>query len=596
MSTKVINKSEVRNAIKLKGILGNAVASAIMGISGFNKINEIYSHIAGRTGVEFADKLIEYLNVTCDYKPQELEYLPKEEPFIVVSNHPFGGIDGILLLSILGKERPDLKILTNFLLSRIPELKDCFFPVNPFTDKPGIRSSIAGLKMAKEHLRDGGALALFPSGEVSSYGNKEHVVKDIDWQPSIIKLIKRAGVPVVPVYFHGGNSGFFHFLGKIHPMLRTVWLPRELANKKNRVISMRIGRPISQAELEEYSDEKKLGKYLWNRTYALETNMEMAAGNGTKTVEDYTVPMSGPVEKGLLEKEADSLEKNLLFETDSYVCYLADYKDIPNLMSEIGRCREEAFRAVGEGTNNPIDTDSFDSFYKHLILWHKEDKAVAGAYRLGFGREILDKYGLDGLYTHSLFRYKKDFVPYLEKTIELGRSFISLDYQKEAFPLMLLIKGLFYTVIKYENIRYLIGPVSMSSWYPLFYRSLMIYYLERKHRMDEFAGFIVPKMPFVPDYERVDPALLLENKMESIEKFDRFLCRLSNNEYRLPTLLKKYLKINARLLGYNVDPDFNYCVDGLIMLDLREVPKSEIDALSKEFIDKDRVYKRFEES
>lgn len=151
MGTKLINKSEVKNAIKVKGFAGNLLASALMRILGLEKVNEIYSHIEPYWGIEFADKLIEHMNVTVDFIPDELEYLPKDQPFIIVSNHPFGAIDGIIMLSVLGKKRPDLKILTNFILSYIPNLKDHFFPVNPFTDRPGMRSSLGGLKMAKEH-------------------------------------------------------------------------------------------------------------------------------------------------------------------------------------------------------------------------------------------------------------------------------------------------------------------------------------------------------------------------------------------------------------------------------------------------------------
>lgn len=610
MSTKVINKSEVKNALKVKGFLGEAIASIAMWIAGLNRMNALYSHISEYQGIEFASKLIEHLNVKCDVVAEELEYLPKNEPFIIVSNHPFGAIDGMILLTKIGAIRPDFKILTNFILSHIPNLEEQFFPVNPFTDKPGLRSSLKGLKLAKEHLVAGGVLGLFPAGEVSSNCNKEKIVKDIDWQHSIIKLIMTAGVPVVPVYFDGGNSKFFHLIGKISPMLRTVRLPHELANKKDKTISMRIGRPILATEIEEFTTKEALGKYLWNRTYALEANISAskdAKREDEPTVEKlnitheaareeggYTVPLSEPEDKEAMAAEISAAPDSKLFELGSYACYLFDVKDIPTVMKEIGRCREESFRNVGEGTNRAIDTDSYDEYYKHLVLWDQSQKAIVGAYRLGFGAEIIAQYGLTGLYTHSLFRYKPAFRWHLLKSIELGRSFVSLAYQKEALPLMLLIKGLLYTVIKYPQIKYLIGPVSMSAWYPLFYRSLMVYYLQQKQSIPLFANYVLPVNPFEPDYKRVDVATLLTGRIDSLEKFDRFMFRLSNNKYRLPTLLKKYLKINAKIVAFNVDPDFNYCVDGLIMLNLTEVPKSEIDTLSKEFEDREMVYRRFD--
>ena len=262
-------------------------------------------------------------------------------------------------------------------------------------------------------------------------------------------------------------------------------------------------------------------------------------------------------------------------------------------MREIAVCREETFRAVGEGTGNSIDTDEYDKYYRHLVLWDKEKKMLVGAYRLGMGNEIVRKYGLDGFYSNSLFKFHREFRPYMRKTVELGRSFVVPAYQKDPLALMLLIKGLMYMVIKRPEVRYLIGPVSISAWYPHFYRSLMVHYLQQKQSVPELGKYVSPKYPFEPQFHRVKVDELAGGRMESLERFDRFMYRLSNNRFRLPTLLKKYIKLNARILAFNVDPDFNFCVDGLIMLDVMDVPKSEIDALSKEFQDKDMVYRRF---
>ena len=600
MKKQLINNKQLKDALKVKGIFGDVVAALAMHISGLNKMNDIYSHIKDYQGIEFAQKLLEYLNINFNYLEEELENIPAEEPFIIVSNHPFGAIDGMAMLAIIGKKRKDLRILTNFILSHIPNLEQHFFPVNPFTDKPGLRSSLKGLKMAKEHLLSGGVLGLFPAGEVSSNANKDKVIKDIDWQPSIVKLIKNSSLPVVPIYFDGKNSKFFHFIGKIHPLLRTVRLPRELANKRDSSFCMRIGRAISSSEIEEFTSDVELAKYLWNRTYALEANIdrELLDDSKDQLLEDqktaYSVEIAQAVERDILKQEIENIKQDRLFQLGSYECYLSDISNIPNIMREIGRCREEAFRHEGEGTNKELDIDNYDTYYKHLFLWDKQSYEVVGAYRLGFGSDIYSKLGRGGFYTNSLFNYNESFSVYLKKSIELGRSFVSLKYQKEALPLMLLIKGLMYTVIKYPKVKYLIGPVSISAAYPLFYRSLMIYYLAHKQAMPELAHCTCPNHSFVSNFNRVNPSWLLSNKTESLEKFDRFIYRLSNNSYRLPTLLKKYLKINAKIVSFNVDPDFNYCVDGLIMLNLSEIPKSEIDSLSKEFDDKEMVYKRFD--
>lgn len=622
MSTKLINNSQVKRVLKVKGVAGSLIASIAMSITGFNRINRIYSHISDFKGIAFADKLISHLNIQCCHDIKDLEYIPKTGPLIVVANHPFGAIDGLIMLSLIGKTRKDVKVLTNFLLSYIPNLEEEFFPVNPFTNKPGLRSSVTGLKMAMEHLHDGGVLVLFPSGEVSSNNNKEGVVKDIEWQSSVIKLIRNAEVPVLPVFFSGQNSALFHFLGKIHPLLRTARLPHELSNKKNKNIIMKIGAPVTVAAIKEYDTIKGLGEYLYNRTYALEGDIDYESFPFQPTLRNivkagqeqirsigaagrslvsaglsslYSDKRIGtPVKSEILADEISSIEECRLFEIGRYQCYLAEYGRIPNLMKEIGIRREMAFRAVGEGSGKEVDTDNYDTYYRHLILWDKENSAVIGAYRLGIGSEIMEKYGFKGFYSNTLFRYKHNFKFQMARSIELGRSFVALEYQKDPLALMLLIKGIFYTVMRHKEARYLIGPVSISSSYPLFYRSLIIYYLRLMHSAPQYLSMVVPRRPFKPDYCKVDPQALLQHKISSIEKFDRFLLKLSDGKYRMPTLLKKYLKINARIVDYNVDPDFNYCVDGLIILTLNEVPRSEIESLSKEFSNKEELYRRFD--
>ncbi|MFA6335698.1 MAG: GNAT family N-acyltransferase [Bacteroidales bacterium] len=590
MIIKVVTKQDIKKAIKLNGPFGDIVASLILCLLGFNKINKKYSKFSQYNGREFTSALLKEFNVYFDLDDKELENIPQEGPFIFVSNHPYGGVDGVILLNIFSSVRPDTKMITNFILSHIPNLKEFFFPVNPFQDKPEFMKSFSGLRMANETLNNGGCLGLFPAGEVSThYGSS--IIQDKEWQPSIIKLIKNAGVPVVPVYCHGTNSKFFHWLGKIHPILRTLRLPRELLNKSGKTISVRIGKPITVSEITEHKDLKSLGLFLRSRTYALEANIKVVkrdvANNGL-------APIALPRNRRALQKEINLLAPNkLLFTTGHYSCYLTEAVSIPLMMHELGRRREEAFRAVGEGTGRPLDLDEYDAYYKHLILWDRQKTRLVGAYRLGFGKEILAKKGIKGFYSNTLFSYEKPFHKILAQSIELGRSFVVLDYQKETLPLVLLIKGLFYSVLNNNEVKYLFGPVSISSWYPKFYRSLMIYYLENNHSIKELENQIIPRNPFFPDYLRTSVKDLMNNKTDSVEKFDRYLLKLSNGEYRLPTLVKKYLKINSKIIKFNVDPDFNYCVDGLVLLDLMQANKQEITALAKDEPNKNMVYKRF---
>ena len=603
--TKLINKSDIMKAIHMRGPIGWLLASLAMHVFGFNKVNKANEHCKQYQNADFSAHILKYVGVNMDLNPQQYNYIPQDGPFIVVANHPIGSADGMMLSAVIGTMRTDFKIMANFLLSMIPSLRDQFISVNPFTDGTSNRSSLGGLRFAKEHISAGGSLGIFPAGEVSTYQHgknrtslKRHEVEDIPWPNSIIKFIRNANVPVIPVYFEAKNSRWFHFVGRIHPMLRTINLANELFNKKGKTIPMRIGKPIMPNEMAEFTEIAHLGGYLRSRVYAMEAEFNNTNAELTKPPELVT-PIALPRDKKAVVKEFDRLKNagKMLFEVATYQCYLAEHDEIPITMIELGRRREESFRATGEGSNKDIDVDDYDNYYKHLILWDAKRKRIAGGYRLGIGSEIFEKHGgIEGFYTSSLFTYSEDFAPMLRESIELGRSFVSLEYQKEALPLMLLLKGLMHTLMRYPDAVYFLGPVSISNSYPKFYQSLMVYYLENMHNAKLAETAAMPTMAFEPDYLKLNPKDLLRHKMDNFEKFDRFLMRLSDNNYRMPTLVKKYMKVNARIITFNVDPLFNYSVDGLILLRIKEYPRAEILQMTKDVenpADRETILNRF---
>ena len=536
----------MKKAFGMKGFFGTCVAGLAYGVMGLGKINRLFDGAADYQGAEFADHLLENMGITIDINPEQLESIPKEGGFVMVSNHPFGGIEGVMLLSAIAKVRPDFKLMANFILAHIPNLKECFFAVNPFTDNPEWKSSVGGIKGAIQHIASGYGLGVFPAGEVSRYHGHDYP-EDLAWSTSIARIIKNAGVPVIPVFWDGRNSKLFYAVDKIHPMLGTARLTRELANKHNQCFNLQIGKPILPAEIATYEKPADLAAYLRSRSYALEANIPAKTA---EKKEANQCEIDVPTDLSLMLAELDAIrEKSFLYSASDYDCYLADYEDIPNLMHEIARLREETFRAIGEGTGKSLDQDEFDNHFKHLILWDKVKQKIAGCYRLGIGSDIVPKYGIKGLYVSTLVNFKKAFVPYLEHTIELGRSFVTLDYQKEVLPLVLLLRGLSDVVVRYPNINHFIGPVSISSWYPKFYMSMIVKYVTEKHPVsEELAHMAMPMTPFHEDFIKVDADVLMKGNMDSIDKFDKFMFRLSNGQYRLPTLFKKYLKLNAKFL------------------------------------------------
>lgn len=589
MDTKLVNKSQVKGTPQIPGLTGSFVAALSTRVEGFDKINELYSQLSEYKGVDFVDKLLEHLNVSISLLPRSIENIPKEGKLLIVANHPFGGLDGMLALKILSSVRNDVKILTNLFVAQIPNIKDNFISVNTtYGFGRIITNSSTGIKQAEEHLEKGGALIVFPAGEISSVTQDFRRVDDEDWQGMFARIARRHQSNVLPLYFEGDNAWFLNFLHDIRVKLNDLKLPESSSGKTSTEIKVNIGKQILWSEISNIKEDKVLAHYLKNRTSVLGLDFHASSPQVPNAQ-----PIMSPVDTNILLKELEDNIESKLFKVGPYSAYIFDYEQIPNIIKEVGVRREEAFRAVGEGTGKEIDLDEFDIYYKHLILWDEECQDLVGAYRLGMGRDIVEKFGVKGFYSNSFFRFSDKFAPLLKECVELGRSFISLKHQKDTMGLLLLLKGLFYAMMKYQEYKHFIGPVSISSWYPLFYRSAMVHYLKRSASVKELKKMVNPINPFIEDFGGIDIETLMIPCTDNLEGFDRYLHKISGGKYRFPTLVKKYLKLGSRVIDYNVDHDFNDCLDCLIILTLSDVPTDDIDSLCREFDDHGPIYKRF---
>jgi putative hemolysin len=591
---KLVETDEFIKAARLKkGMGGNSAAKVLMTVLRINKLNKLYDEISHNRGMDFIDALIDKLELEYEVSPEELSKIPKEGAFITVSNHPFGGIDGMLLVKVLSAVRPDIKVMSNFVLNKIEPVSEYMLPVNPFERRKDAKSSLGGVKMALEQLQSGGVLGMFPAGEVSSYNEDNFGISDREWQYPAMKMIKKARVPVVPVYFQGSNSRLFHLLGLIHPTLRTVRLPAEVFNKKHKKIRIRIGNPVSVKEQDAFSDISTYGRYLRAKTYALGSVLEVTKFfrpriNRNKRPE----PIAPPVDPELIQGEIEKIrEEYALFSSDQFDVFCTPSTEIPEIMLELGRLRELTFRDVEEGTNHSMDLDEYDLYYNQLFVWDNQEKRIVGAYRVGKGQEILRRYGVKGFYLQSLFRMSRRFHPILRQSLELGRSFIIKDYQRRPLPLFLLWKGILYFLLKHSEYRYLIGPVSISNYFSQFSRGLIMKYIRTHHFDKKLARYVRPRTRYnVPGFN-IDEEIILQST-DDLNKFDRFIKEVEPNDYTMPILLKRYLKINGRIIGFNLDPKFNDALDGLLVLDLYDVPMETIASLSKEIND-DSILERF---
>ena len=191
---------------------------------------------------------------------------------------------------------------------------------------------------------------------------------------------------------------------------------------------------------------------------------------------------------------------------------------------------------------------------------------------MGLGREIMDMYGKKGFYLSSLFKIQKPFQPWLEKGVELGRSFVKNEYQRQRLPLYLLWKGIHTWLEQNPHYQYLLGPVSISNSYTQLSRDLIVALIKTYYYDEELATFISPKKQFRPKIKKVEVSSLVEGISGDLSIADRILAEIEPQHLRLPVLLKKYIKQNARIIGFNVDPKFSDSLDGLIVLDLKNVP------------------------
>ena len=587
----LVNAKEVAKAIQLDkyGFIGTFIGWLLMKVLKISTLNKFYKKHKHLKDIDFLDSILDEFKIKFEIPEEDLKRLPKEGAYITVSNHPLGGIDGILLLKLMLEQRDDFKIIANFLLHRIAPLKPYIMPVNPFEDRKDVKSSIVGFKNSILHLRDGHPLGLFPAGEVSTYRDGKLVV-DKPWEEAAMKLVKKAEVPVVPIYFHAKNSNLFYQLSKISDTFRTAKLPSEVLTQKRRIIKVRIGKPISVNDQKEHTSLDGFSEFLRRKTYMLSNTFENKSkilDNISSTLKTPKAPKNivTPVDNSLMIKEVDALRENdsRLLQSKNYEVFLAQADKIPNMLREIGRLREITFREVGEGTNEAIDLDVFDNYYHHMFLWDNEKKVLAGAYRMGLGSKIFERYGIDGFYLQNLFRFEPELYKMMSQSIEMGRAFIIKEYQQKPMPLFLLWKGIVHITLRFPEHKYLIGGVSISNQFSNFSKSLMVEFMKSHYYDPYIAQYVYPKKEFKVKLKDADKDFVFDEAAADLNKFDKFIDEIEPGALRLPVLLKKYIKQNARLVAFNVDPLFNNSVDGLMYIKIADLPESTVRPVMEEF-------------
>jgi len=528
------------------------------------------------------ERLLAEMRIHVRIDPVDQTRIPATGPVVVVANHPYGMLDGAILAVLLTRVRHDVKVLTNFLLSDIPELQQhCIF-VDPFdTDRSG-ESNRRALREALAWLGQGGMLAIFPAGEVSHWQMPAAQIADPEWNDTAARLIHKTGATALPVYFCGHNSAGFQLLSMIHPSLRSALLLQEFLQQEGKTVEVRVGTEISADALTSMSNAREASEYLRWRTYLLgrRTRPEISPFVAVRSKFNLSAqqPVAAAEEPRVLAAELSALALNrCLIENGEFSVHLARADEIPGLLREVGRLREMTFRKAGEGTGKSLDLDRYDDYYWHLLLWHKEKRELVGAYRAGYTAEILPQHGVDGLYTSTLFRFKEPLFKKLGPALELGRSFIRPEYQRQYAPLLLLWKAIARMVALRPDVPVLFGAVSISNDYNHASREMIYRFFESRMQEDELAGLVEPRRPFRPALLRRWDCRSMCRALRDIEELSEPITDVEADGKGLPILLRQYAKIGGKILGFNVDRKFSNVLDGLILVDLRQTDPAVLD-------------------
>jgi len=552
-----------------------------------DRVRELYRRVQRYPEGFGLENLLAAMRAELRVNAADTARIPVTGPVVVVANHPFGMLDGAMLAVLLTRVRPDVKLMTNYLLRDVPELaRHCIF-VDPFQSSRTIRpnsidTNRRALREALAWLENGGMLAIFPAGEVSHWQFPQGQISDPAWNDTAARLIRRTGAAALPIYFCGRNSVSFHLFGTIHARLRTAFLLQEFLQQEGRAVEVRVGSEIPADSLAGMADDGEAIEYLRWRTYLLarrsppEKSWPIAVRSNISAKVQEPVAQAEPAQ--LLAAELNALApERCLVESGDLAVYLAKANETPRMLQELGRLREVTFRGAGEGTGKSCDLDRFDRYYWHVLLWHKTKQELVGAYRAGNTAEILAEHGVNGLYTSTLFRYDARVFEKIGPALELGRSFVRPEYQRQYAPLLLLWKGIARLLATQADTAVLFGAVSISNDYCKASREMIYRFFEARMREDELAGLIEPRRPFRPARLRPWDCRAMCRALRGLEELSQPITDVETDGKGLPILLRHYAKIGGKLLGFNVDRKFSNVLDGLVVVDLRKTEPAALE-------------------
>jgi len=532
----------------------------------------------------FIDYTLDRLNVSANVFNEYLfDSAPKEGPLVIVANHPFGGLEGMLLTKILLEVRPDLKVLTNEMLKVFPEFNDIFIGVDVLNQRKQ-RENSRGIREVAKHLSGGGALLVFPAGTVSRLKLPSFTIFDAPWAPMITRLARKYKASILPVFVEGRNSYPFYLSGYLHKRLRTMLLPRAMLNKTGASIPLHIGEIIPAADMSRLSDDAIATEYIRLCCKVLKPTSKVDDSADAQKMCDIKQDVANHV----VVQHIASLSARQIYSQGQFSLYCVQYDELGPVMEQLAIERERTFRQVDEGTGKELDSDCFDPYYMHLFLWDKEKQKIAGGYRIGRVDEITKAHSLDSLYSYSLFDYDQRFLDKMGRSIELGRSFVTPEYQRHPATLDILWKGIGRFIAANPEYHTLFGCVSISRQYsPLATALLSETFLSHYGAEDSIRRNVKARTPI--DTQKTPWTKPQLASLSSIPVVNKLVGRIDNGK-SIPVLIRHYLAMNGRFVSFTLNKGFNGALDGLIIVDLR----SSSDKYLKRYMGEDgfKIFKK----
>lgn len=506
-------------------------------------------------GLEFVEQVLNYFSFSYSVRHNERERIPTKGRVVIIANHPIGTLDGLALLKMVSEVRSDAKVVANDLLTNLKPLSPVLLPVNNMGTK-GRKNDYQNIT---QHLQDEGALIVFPAGEVSRMGPTG--IKDSRWRPGFFNFASQTKSPILPIFIDARNSLFFYSLSLLSKPLSTLWLVRETFKHSENSVLMRIGELIDPGAYEEINLPLKTKLRLFRKqVYRLAKDKPSLFRTQS--------PIAHPENRQQLKREIDACE-SLGATRDNKKILLYRYSPDSPIMREMGRLREEAFRLIGEGTGLRRDIDEFDAYYMHIVLWDDSELEIVGAYRLIDTRQAIAERGIKSLYTATLFQYKADMEQVFQSGLELGRSFVQPKYWGSR-SLEYLWYGISAFLIKHPQYRYLMGAVSISNSFSRAAKNLIVRYYQRYY--GSHKQWLSCRTPFVIDAPSLQGIDAMFDGLDARQAFILLKEQLSHMGFSVPTLYKQYTELcnpgGVEFLGFNIDPDFNDCIDGLVVVDI----------------------------